>query len=181
MILKNLNFIEIRHDALNAISRGSSRILFVFYYYGIPLLISFLLVIFDYFLDKDVVGNIISGISLLSGLMFSLLVVVTNNYSKRKGRLTSNNDESVRYLNNYKQFANELIAVISYSVVKSLIIIVALVFVNSYLEYLDDKMNCFLKYSWIFVYTFMIQYIIFILFIVNNMYAMLYDDINSNH
>ncbi len=180
MFLQNLNIFEIRNDAIKAISDRDGKIWVFIFYYGLPILVSYILFKYNYRLNKEVSGNLISGISLLSGLMFSLLVVITNNYSRRRSKLNHKEDEHVRYLENYKSFSNNLIAVISYVVVKSIVIIVFLVFANSYYEYIDQKIDIVFKLSWSVIYILLIQYVIFVLYIIKNMYAMLYDDINQN-
>lgn len=177
MLLHNLNIIEIRKDALKSMMEGKKWI-FIVIYYMIPIVVSGVLIKYSYYIGNGVLGNLISGICLLSGLMFSLLFVITNNFNSRKSQIVSKDEEDIRYIENYRNFANKLISIISYFVVKSIIIILLLIIESSYYDYLNEKINILYKAIWFLSYLLFYQYIIQLIYILKNMYAMLYDDVN---
>jgi hypothetical protein len=178
-MFNKLNIFEIRSDAIKAVRRDSSDISFVLIYYGLPFVCALTLHIICYEIKTDLFGNLISGISLFAALLFSIIFVVSNNLNTRKEQYKSHNEEDLRYLKNYKDFANSLVALISYTIVKAIIIVVILIVSDAYFDYLENKTNITLRIIWDLLVFLLVQFLLYIIIILREMYLMQYEDINN--
>lgn len=172
--MKILNNFDIINDAL-AFLKGKIGIFFILPSI-LALVIGFLSlgggIVFNYF-DK-----VIEPIGIFSALLFSVLFIVVEHFLKRKEKLDfSKNEEDLQYLERYKDFTRNIVAVISFSIfIAGVVIFLALVLPqikisNTWWIAVRNSVFCF----------FVIQYVIMILLVVKEMYAMLTDDIESKY
>ena len=175
-----INIFDIIIDGHRAIS-GGSRIFTICIYWIIPIIIASLLWYFGYYIPSDITSDVISGIGLFAGLMFTLLFVVTTNYKNRKQQLENDsNEETKNYIRRYHTFTESAVALISYSIVKAGVIIFFTIVYNALDSIINNSghdwaiflMSAFLEIFWI-------QFIIVITRILREMYVMLYDDIEK--
>ena len=175
-----INIFDIIIDGHRAIS-GGSRIFTICIYWIIPIIIASLLWHFGYYIPSDITSDVISGIGLFAGLMFTLLFVVTTNYKNRKQQLENDsNEETKNYIRRYHTFTESAVALISYSIVKAGVIIFFTIVYNALDSIINNSgqdwaiflMSAFLEIFWI-------QFIIVITRILREMYVMLYDDIEK--
>ncbi|MBI9055978.1 MAG: hypothetical protein JEY96_19305 [Bacteroidales bacterium] len=174
-----LNVFEIRKDALKAIKNDASRWSFIFIYYIIPICIALLIHYINYELNTELFGNLIGGISLFAGLLFSIIFVVSNNLNSRKIQYQSQNEEDKRYIENYRNFSNNIVYLISYTVVKSIIIIVLLILADAYFDYLNETANLLIRIIWDLIVFLLYHFLLYIIIILKEMYVMQYEDINK--
>jgi hypothetical protein len=180
-MLSRLNIFEICKDGTNAIRGKSKKITFCLIYWFAPIVLAVTLWYFDYVISKDISSDIVGGIGLFAGLMFTLLFVVTNSYRTRKEQLSKEeSEESKNYLTRYNTFAQETVSLISYSIVKAgLIILFTLAYVSLLAYECNNLLAIFTKACNALLVIQLIQFAIVITMILKEMYAMLYDDINK--
>lgn len=175
-----INIFDIIIDGHRAIS-GGSRIFAICIYWITPIIIASILWYFGYYIPSNITSDVISGIGLFAGLMFTLLFVVTTNYKNRKQQLENDsNEETKNYIRRYHTFTESAVALISYSIVKAGIIIFFTIVYNALDSIINNSghdwviflMSAFLEIFWI-------QFIIVITRILREMYVMLYDDIEK--
>lgn len=176
-MLRLLNIRDIIIDGYRAIGNKNWKfIIFVFWLF--PILIAGLLWHWGCCIPTDITSDVISGIGLFAGLMFTLLFIVTTNYKTRKQQLLKNeNDEEQSYLQRYYQFTQCAVALISYSIVKAGIIILLTIIYNSLSSL--EVYNLPISVVSSLLTIFWIQFIIIIVRILKEMYTMLYDDIEK--
>jgi len=126
----------------------------------------------------NIFDKVVEPIGIFSALLFSVIFIVVEHFLKRKDKLYySKNEEDIQYLERYKKFTRNIVAVISFSIfIAGVVIILALVLPlikisNSWWLAARNFVFCF----------FAIQYIVMILIVVKEMYAMLTDDIESKY
>lgn len=177
-MLSKLNFFEIRKDAISAIKVDTKIYSFYLTYYIVPFILAFTIHWIKYDIDTSLFSNLLSGISLFAGLLFSIIFVVSNNFNNRKFELDNKEEENQRFLNNYRAFASNIIALISYTVVKSIMIIVILIFSDAIYSYNGDKANLLLRIIWDVLIILLYHFLFYITMILKEMYTMQYEDIN---
>lgn len=179
-MLSKLNVLEIRKDALVAVKDNASQFSFIAIYYIIPILIASTLHLIKYDVDTRLFGNLISGISLFAGLLFSIIFIVSNNLNTRREKLQTKNEEDIRYVETYKKFAKNIVSLISYTVVKSIFIIIILIISDAVYSYLDNEVSLFLRLLWDVLIIFLYHFIFYIILILKEMYSMQYEDISKS-
>lgn len=122
--------------------------------------------------NLNVFVDVVGSLEIFSALMFSVIFIVVENYLKRKASVNTNNEEDKRYLDNYKDFTQNTVTRISYSIFHAGLVIV--------LAFILPQINCD-KLWWLTVrnavFTFLLlQYIALIIIVVIDMYAMLTED-----
>lgn len=159
------------------------------FYYGIPFLLSAILIGLNQLLNESSITYFITGISIFAGLFFNLLIVVSDKMGKRKKFLLSNYEPTHKYAKDYKIFSERLIASISYAIVLSIIIIGLMFFtqldyvrlekyfIKEYVEYLNKISDYFFNFTSYFIG---FQFIILLLHILTDIYDMLIHDMNTN-
>lgn len=169
------SLIEIIQDGIHYMCNKASA---KFVYWVIPTIVAIILWYLDWIIPSSTSSDIISGIGLFAGLMFTLLFVITGNYKARKLELrNSKNEEDVKYLHSYFAFAKQSISLISYSIVKAgAIIIISIIYSLLDSETLSNIARIILS-SLLFINWW--QFVIILIKILSEMYAMLYDDINK--
>lgn len=163
---------EIIKDALASL-REEKLLFFIF-----PFLFALGLGCFTYFIDPtiNIVVDVVGPIGIFSALMFSVIFIVVEHFLKRRLEYSSNDEEAVRYLENYKDFTRNTVVRISFSILLAgLIILLAFILKQITIETLCFKV----ARNTIFVY-FILQYMALIIIVVKDMYAMLIDDIERN-
>ena len=180
-MLSKLNVFEICKDGSNAIRGENKKSVFFLIYWLCPVMLAAALWHFDYYISKDISSDIVGGIGLFAGLMFTLLFVVTNSYRTRKEQLSKDeSEESKNYLDRYNTFAQNTVSLISYSIVKAgLIILFTLAYVSLLAYECNNLLRVFAKICNGLLVIQLIQFAIVITMILKEMYAMLYDDINK--
>lgn len=178
-MLSKLNVFEIRKDALIAVKENASILSFWFIYYIIPIIIASSLHYIKYNVDTKLFGNLISGISLFAGLLFSIIFIVSNNLNTRREQLQTKEEEDIRYIETYKKFAKNIVSLISYTVVKAIFIIIILIISDAINSYLENEVNLFLRLLWDVLIIFLYHFIFYIIIILKEMYSMQYEDINK--
>ena len=179
-MLSKLNIFEIRKDALIAVKDNANIFSFWLVYYILPIIIASFLHYIKYDVDTKLFGNLISGISLFAGLLFSIIFIVSNNLNTRREQLQTKNEEDIRYIETYKKFAKNIVSLISYTVVKAIFIIIILIISDAVYSYLDKEVNLFLRILWDVLVVFLYQFIFYIILILKEMYSMQYEDISKN-
>jgi hypothetical protein len=178
-MLSKLNVFEIRRDALIAVKDNANIFSFWVVYYILPILIASSLHYIEYDVDTRLFGNLISGISLFAGLLFSIIFIVSNNLNTRREQLKTKDEENIRYIETYKKFAKNIVSLISYTVVKAIFIIIILIISDAVYSYLDNKVNLFLRLLWDVLVVFLYHFIFYIILILKEMYSMQYEDISK--
>lgn len=180
-MIDKINILEIRNDAIDILKKDSSSWSFYFVYYVFPIIIS-LIIIFclSININTDLFRNLIAGISLFSGLLFSIIFIVSNNYKDRKVSYNSKDEENKRYLKAYYDFSTNLISLISYSIIKALYIIVITVVISIYYEYVELKTDNIIRFFWTLLLVFLYQFLLYVIIILKEIYTMQYEEINRN-
>jgi len=178
-MINKINILEIRKDAIKALRKDTKIFSFILIYYLCPIGTAATLHFLNYNINTALFGNLISGISLFTGLLFSIIFVVSNNWNSRKSQYKTGNEEDEKYLNRYKNFANQITYLISYIVVKAILIIILLIAADAYFDYLNKVPNLGLRLIWDVLLFLLCQFLILIVVILNEMYTMQYDDINK--
>lgn len=181
-MIDKINILEIRFDALKILKKDSSLSSYYVVYYIFPIIASCILVfLLSVRINTELFKNLIAGISLFSGLLFSIIFIVSNNYKERKISYNSKDEENVRYLKTYYEFSSNLISLISYSIVKALTIIVLTVIISIYSEFIDPQIDLALKTMWVLLLVLLYQFLVYILIILKEIYTMQYEEINRNN
>lgn len=150
-----------------------------------PLIVSLFFVFFSNFHYKleEFSSDILSGLSLFSGLLFSLIVVIVDKAKARKGSLlSSKNEEEKNYLSKYLLYSEQLITQISLSIIYSFSIIILLVLTQIQIENIPIPINIilFLYFAGITLITyFSIQFFILILIIISGMYSVFINELDN--
>lgn len=177
-MLQKLNILEIRNDAIQILRTDTHPLTFVIVYYIIPILVATTLHFCKFDIETRLFRNLISAISLFAGMLFSVIFIVSKNFNTRKEQLISNNEEDIQYVNRYRIFSNNIISCISYVILKAIFIILLLLMSDSYRHYLNEEINLQLRIIWDVFVVNMIQFLIFVIVILKEIYSMQYDDIN---
>ena len=163
-------------------------------------MLSTIFLLFSVTIDNDIISNIISSISIFSGLLFSVIFVVTENYSKRKNQMSRNQSDEVQsYLKRYKDFTEQITTLILFSVAIAIISIVFLLLyiflmkanlqvlqvVKEIKEIIEAGNIDYSKIKFIVLlflqtssFIFLYNYLLTIITLVKEVYAMVFDDIN---
>ncbi len=158
-------------------------------YYGIPIIISLILIFLNQLLTENSITYFITGISIFAGLFFNLLIVVSDKMEKRKSQLASIYEPTSKYAEDYKLFSERLIASISYAIILSILVIGLMFFTQ--ISY--DKMIKFLDLSFITcinkasdcIFNFLayfvgFKFLILLIHILIDIYDMLMHDMNMD-
>ena len=193
--MKILKLKNIRKEAIHSLYYDnrekliSSKFRLNLFYYGIPFILSFILVCLNQLLNENSITYFITGISIFAGLFFNLLIVVSDKMEKRKKLFYSSYEPTNRYAQDYKTFSERLIASISYAIILSIVVIGLMFFtqlnfvrlekyfIKEYVEYLNKISNYFFNF-WSYFIGF--QFIILLLHILTDIYDMLIHDMNTN-
>ncbi|SEW49747.1 hypothetical protein SAMN05421841_4311 [Chryseobacterium wanjuense] len=199
-MFSKFNLIELLKDGFSEI-RVSPKIFYtIFWHLFFPIMLSIIFLLFSVTIDNDIISNIISAISIFSGLLFSVIFVVTENYSKRKNQMSRNqSDEAQSYLKRYKDFTEQITTLILFSVAIAIISIVFLLLyiflmkanlqglqvvkeVKEFIETGDIDYSKVKSIVLLFLQTlsfiFLYNYLLTIITLVKEVYAMVFDDIN---
>lgn len=133
-IRKEANLTLFRDDRGNLVAKKPKL---YFFHYGIPLILSIILVVLNQLLTTDSITYFITGISIFAGLFFNLLIVVSDKMERRKSLLLSKYEPTNRYAEQYKSFSEGLIATISYAIILSILLIGLMFFTQVDYENLD--------------------------------------------
>lgn len=199
-MFSKFNLTELLKDGFSEIRVSSILYYSIFWHFVFPIVLSLVFVLFSIKLDNDIISNIISSISIFSGLLFSVIFIVTENYSKRKNLLNTNsNEEAKSYIKRYKDFTNHITTLILFSVAVAVISIVLLLiylfFVKANLqglqiskELIEILRNGNIDYSkskslilillQILSFIFLFNYLLIIITLIKEVYALVFDDIN---
>lgn len=183
----------------------STTKIYLLYLYGLPILFSSILLLLGLFVEKEIASYFITSISIFAGLFFSLLFIVTDKYKTKKEDLKNititakednlkefvidteeDEDDEVRnYLKRYKNFSIFLIRQISFTILLAVALIISLSIIYFIPQF--PRTNCFIwqyikltiKYLLNgIIYYWSMQFVVFLVIILSNMYVMLLDDIN---
>lgn len=185
---------EIRRDARkslqyrdeNATQKSNT---YKWFLYVLPIVLSITMLSFGVFIKSDIANYFITSISIFAGLFFSLLIVITDKYNKKKENLKilveKEDDEAIGYLKRYKNFSIFLIRQISYTIILAGILILSMSIIYFIPQFPKYEFQCYLYLRLIakyltngLIYYLGCQFIVFLLVILGNMYVMLLDDIN---
>lgn len=156
-------------------------------YYGLPIVISIILILLNQLLTENSITYFITGISIFAGLFFNLLIVVSDKMEKRKSQLDSIYEPTSKYAEDYKLFSERLIASISYAIILSILVIGLMFFTQ--ISY--DKLIMFFDLSIIscvnktsdYIFNFLayfvgFKFLILLIHILIDIYDMLIHDMN---
>lgn len=181
-MIHNFNITEIIRDGYRSIKGGSRTFILILVYFLCPLLFAAFMSFNDYKISGNVTSDIVGGIGLFAGLMFTLLFVVTSNYKNRKEQLSGNDDEeNINYIKRYHAFTEDAVSLISYSIVKAgLVIIITIIYVSVLPEDgVEEKSSLLVRILNGLLIMQLVQFLMIIVRILKEMYAMLYDDISK--
>lgn len=147
-------------------------------FYVAPAILALAVGCYTYFAKKelDVFVDVVGSIGIFSALMFSVIFIVVEHFLKRREVYKTDNDEDLRYIENYQDFTKDTVTRISFSIfLAGLIILLAFV-----LPQLPFASKCYLALRNTFFVFFLSQYAALIIIVVKDMYAMLIDDTEQN-
>ena len=199
-MFEKFNLKELLIDGFSEIMISPKKIYSITFHFFIPIVICWICIFVNITLDNDIISNTISSISIFSGLLFSVIFILTENYSKRKNDLKNNsNEESILYLERYKNFTKHITTLILFSVAVATISIVFLllyllclkanlqtVLLNKKnLEFLKNFNLSDFKVAVLFIlqllsFSCLFNYLLTIMALVKEVYSMVFDDINYN-
>lgn len=152
---------------------------------------------FNITIDDVFVSNVISSISIFSGLLFSVIFILLENYNKRKDKIGNNPpEELIRYVKRYKDFTSKISTIILFSIVVAMISIIILLLIIFILKIKLSNIN----YEFIFSYknqliqlkkillcilqticiTFLYNYFLIVINLIKEIYAIVFDSINGD-
>ena len=148
-----------------------------FAFYMLPGMVAVGVFFYQWFYKTDfnLYDGIIETIGIFAAFMFTLIFVIVEHFIKRKETRKSQNEEDKNYIAKYRQFARDAVAMISFSILLAGgIILFQIIIPNieikcAFANYIANSIMAF----------FLFQYLILILLIIREMYAMLTDDIES--
>jgi hypothetical protein len=190
----NIKLNEIRKHAKESLkfkdfNANSRTKIYWLYLYLLPILFSLLLLSLGLFIEKEIAGYFVTSISIFAGLFFSLLFIVTDKYNSKKDKLNElieqGDEETRNYLKRYKNFSIFLIRQISFTIILAISLILSLSVIYFYPQFPQIEW-CSWRYVKLIgkcilngvIYYWIMQFMIFLLVILSNMYIMLLDDIN---
>jgi|SRR5690554_491469 len=150
-----------------------------------PIIISFVLFFMTDFSQhlKEFSSDILTGISIFSGLLFSLIIVIVDKAKTRKTELINNkNDEIKNYVNKYLRFSEQLISQISLSIIYSFTIIIILILSSISIDFFEVPLilnKILFSMGIITIVYFSIQFFILLLIIISGMYSVFISDISE--
>lgn len=195
-MFRKFNLKELLNDGLKEIILSDNMIYSVLFHIIIPLIIAIILILFNVFFDNDIISNLISSISIFSGLLFSVIFVVIDNYSKRRDSLGTNpNEEKKNYLKRYKIFTESVTTLILFSVaIACITVIILLTYLLCYKGDMSiwkdifDSNNETINFSQVRAFGLwflqivscitLFNYVLVIIVLINEVYKMVFDDIN---
>lgn len=199
-MFSKFNLTELLKDGFSEIRVSEKLLHSIFWHFVFPILLSIIFVTFSVTLDNDIISNIISSISIFSGLLFSVIFIVTENYSKRRNQLSNNSsDEAKSYLKRYKNFTEHITTLILFSVAIAIISIVFLLIylffvkanlhelqlIKEFKEIIEEGNIDFSKVKYVILsllqmlsFIFLFNYLLIIITLVKEVYAMVFDEIN---
>jgi len=191
--MKAKKLLNIRKEAIQSIYYDNRNRLITkrwklnIFYYVIPIILSFILILLDQTLNENSITYFITGISIFAGLFFNLLIVVSEKMEKRKTQLESNHEATSKYAKDYKLFSERLIASISYAIILSILVIGLMFFTQ--IDY--SNLNCYFNANTIsiisnisvyffnfFAYFVGFKFLILLVHILIDIYDMLIHDMN---
>lgn len=128
-----------------------------------PVIVAILSIFFNINLN-NVADKLISGVSIFIGVLFSLIILIAGKSKEYKQKISHQNIEDSE-INNAKahlNFAKELIAEISLSIMITLFLIIALVCSSIYIDYGMSDLNVILTQINLF---FIVYFSVLLLFI----------------
>lgn len=195
-MFKRFNLKELLKDGLKEIILSDKKLYSILFHIILPLAIAVVFILFNVFFDNDIISNLISSISIFSGLLFSVIFVVIENYSKRREGLGTNpNEEKKNYLKRYKIFAEQVTTLILFSVaIASITVIILLIYLlfskgdMSILKDIFDLSNITTDFRQIKIsglwflqilsFISLFNYLLVIIVLINEVYKMIFEDIN---
>ncbi len=195
-MLHKFNVLELIRDGFIEIKVCLNLYCNIFFHFILPLTISFVFIFFNVSLDNYIISNIIGSISIFSGLLFSVIFVVTENYSKRKNDLSNNfNEEAKKYLKRYKEFSKHISTLILFSILIamfSIVLLLLFLFISKasiygldvygkifeLLKNTEITKELILQTLQVLILIFLFNYLLTIINLIKEVYAMLFDNIN---
>lgn len=199
-MFSKFNLTELLQDGFSEIRVSSKLSYSIFWHFVFPIVQSIIFVIFGITIDNDIISNIISSISIFSGLLFSVIFVVTESYCKRRNQLSNNSsDEAKSYLKRYKNFTEHITTLILFSVAIAIISIVFLLIylffvkanlqelhlIKEFKEIIEEGNVDFSKVKYVILsllqmlsFIFLFNYLLIIITLIKEVYAMVFDEIN---
>ena len=168
---ENFHISEIISDGFKTIENSGKRFLVLIL---TPIIIGITISIYkDIEVNKDYINIIISSLSIFTGFFFTLIVYVADKAANKK------NEEDIRFINTYLDFIEKLISQISYSIILSVIIICISLVSQLELPCLIDGKYChhFDLLITSIVISLIFHFLIYLLLIISNMYALFLEEI----
>lgn len=170
----NLHILEILKDGLRTITGSIIGRIMLFI---LPLFVGFILYQSLTIDLKNYVGDLISSISIFAGFLFTLMVYVSDKASNKKKELMETTSDDIQiFIERYLNFTSDLISQISYSIVFSIFLLIFL-----FISLIDFRNESLEKIIDLLVICGIVHFLIFILLIISNMYALFLQEINGKH
>lgn len=152
----------------------------------VPLVLGALLVyLFNVTISPENFGSFISSLSIFAGFFFTLIVYVSDKAANKKRELNKSNiDDEQTFFKIYMKFTNSLIIQISYSILWALILI-GVFFLTQYnfegalptvISRFEKPIATFFDFIAV---SSTLHFLIFLLLIVSNMYAMFLQELRN--
>jgi|SRR5690554_2902080 len=151
----------------------------------LPLLIALLMVFLSNFSEKlsSFSSDILTGISIFSGLLFSVIIVIVDKAKVRKAEMIDNkNDEIKIHLSKYLLFSEQLVSQISLAIFTSFLVIISLISSLISIQNIDIPVFIIESLSFLGVVSiiyFSIQFFILLLVIISGMYSIFVSEISN--
>ncbi len=203
-MFSKFNLLELLTDGFSDIRIGKSKFVSLIIHLLIPLLLAVTCIKFNIRFDNDIISSIISSISIFSGLLFSVIFILLQNYSaRRKTNRGKLDEEVINYLERYKNFTRQVSTLILFSIaiaLKSIVLLLIYMLVfkakfadeSSLFQLIHEQLlffydgntsskNLLLNTIQIISSILLFNYLLTIFVLVKEVYAMIYDDINSKY
>lgn len=199
-MVTKFSLLELLQDGFSEIRVSSNLYYAIFLHFVFPIFLSLIFIFLNITFDNDIISNIISSISIFSGLLFSVIFIVTENYSKRKQCMKGDsNEEAKSYIERYKDFTKHITTLILFSVAVAIISIVFLLLYlfiakanlegiqscKEFIEILHQESIDYQKLKNIVLiilqmlsFIFLFNYLLIIIVLIKEVYAMIFDSIN---
>lgn len=139
-----------------------------FLFFILPALLSYLIISFGILLDKDIVNILITALSVFTGLLFNLLLLVFDIVDKIDTTKQKEDPETGRHKQELRVILREIYINISFCILLSMTTIIILL-----ISFINIKFELYLKYLSFFVYYPLLIFILTLFMVLKRIYILL--------